>query len=566
GTLILTNSGTIWVDRFSATNDTNSLITFSGGTLNSGNSAVSNGTLFTVGDGVSVATLRLNGGTHSFANSLFINTNATLTGTGAITGAITNAGTVAPGDSAGILAGSSDLTLLSNSVLWMEVAGTNAWLYDQINLAGTLTFAGTLGVSLTNGFAPQWGDRFDLFDFSGSGGSFGATNLPALQPGWTWNTSLLYTSGEIFPQDIGGWTNIINGYTTNHPGIYYVGANSAFNGLIITNGGVLTSAGGVIGNTALASNNNAWVTGVGSLWSNSGSLLVGATGAFNNLMINNGGTVLATNIVVGFDPNSTGNSIVVSGGNLWATNGAGGGALDVRRGALTINSGTVTVNRLYATNGALSVVNFNGGTLNSGGSTVSNGSVFSVGNGLSNATLRLNGGAHSFANGLFINTNGWLRGTGVISGDITNAGTIAPGDSAGVIAGNDDLTLLEASVLMMELAGTDPAVYDQLNLAGMLNFDGTLNVSLLGGFNPVAGNVFDLFDFSASAGVFDQTNLPALGQWLYWDTSLLYTNGEISVGSLGAKIISPTNGSVMTSSSMLITWTAQAAASEYGLW
>jgi len=84
------------------------------------------------------------------------------------------------------------------------------------------------------------------------------------------------------------------------------------------------------------------------------------------------------------------------------------------------------VSQLYATNAGGSVVNFNGGTLNSGGSTVNNGSLFQVGNGVGAATLHLGGGSHSFANGLFINTNGFLTGTGGITGSITDRGTIAP--------------------------------------------------------------------------------------------------------------------------------------------
>ncbi|MFZ2644495.1 MAG: M36 family metallopeptidase, partial [Verrucomicrobiia bacterium] len=976
------NSGTVTVDRLLLTNGAISVLNFNGGTLNSGGSVVTNGALFKVGNGSSAATLHLAGGTHSFANGLFINANGWLTGTGAITGVITNAGSIAPGDSLGILTGSSDLTLLSSSLLLMELAGTNNWLYDQINLAGTLTFGGTLSLSLLDGFMPSAGDRFDLFDFSSSSGSFSLFNLPTLSPLLYWDTSALYTSGEIeadvLPPGVIAWgyndsgqtnvpvgltavtaisagegynmalksdgtvvawggngngatnvpvglsgvtaisagshnmalksngtvvawgynnygqtnvpaglsnvvaiaagtlhsmvirsdgtvfawgdnsdgktnvpaglsgvvaiagsqwhsmalksngtvvawgsngygqtnvpvglsnvvaiaagpyhnmalksngtvvawgdgldtmpvglsnvvaiaaasqhsaalksdgtvvvwgsnsygqtnmppglcgvvamgarglntmvlrpygpavtpsdlmlpsgvrgtiynhplqatggtapyswavtsgrlpsgltldssgilsgtptalglscfrvrvtgadglatdkdfalkicqaptittastlppgavgvvysltltasegatpyiwslfagslpsglslssagvisgtpdtvatasftvqvtdsdglsstkdfslmvypaptTTIIDGVTVNDPGTYMVGTNSGLNALIITNGGVLTSSGGVIGNSAIASANRALVTGPGSLWSNGGSLYVGSTGSFNTLTLTNGGAVSSTNIIVGFDSSSTGNVITVSGGHLRATNTDGGGALEVRYGAFTFNSGTVTVDRLLLTNGANSIFNFNGGTLNSGGGAVSNGAMFKVGNGTSAATLHLAGGTHGFADGLFINTNSWLTGTGAITGVITNAGSIAPGDSLGTITANNSLTLLGSSLLMMELAGTSDWLYDQINVAGTLTFGGSLTLSLLDGFTVSLGDRFDLFDFSSSSGSFSQFNLPTLSPLLYWDTSALYTSGEIEADVLPPGVI-----------------------------
>ncbi|MCX6911016.1 MAG: hypothetical protein NTY01_23650, partial [Verrucomicrobia bacterium] len=117
--------------------------------------------------------------------------------TSAITGVITNAGSIAPGDSAGILTGSGDLTLLGNSLLQMQLAGTNDWLYDQVNLAGAFNFGGALTLSLLDGFNPAAGNRFDLFDFSGGSGAFSLTNLPGLDPLLYWNTSALYSTGEI---------------------------------------------------------------------------------------------------------------------------------------------------------------------------------------------------------------------------------------------------------------------------------------------------------------------------------------------------------------------------------
>jgi T5SS/PEP-CTERM-associated repeat protein len=92
GTLILAG-GTIAADRLLVTNSAGRLI-FSSGVLETGSSTVANGAPFVLGDGTNAATLRLLGGTNSFANGLIISPNATLTGCGTIMGSIINHGTI----------------------------------------------------------------------------------------------------------------------------------------------------------------------------------------------------------------------------------------------------------------------------------------------------------------------------------------------------------------------------------------------------------------------------------------------------------------------------------------
>ncbi|MBI5397789.1 MAG: hypothetical protein HZA91_21020 [Verrucomicrobia bacterium] len=339
---------------------------------------------------------------------------------------------------------------------------------------------------------------------------------------------LISGSGLIGVQDYSSNNSVLvndSGSVWSNSGSLIVGVFGSGNQLVVSNGGRAVGTWDYVG--WFSSSNLALITGTGSIWSNSDSLVVGDSGVGNQLIIADGGIIATPNVVVGVTATSTGNLVAVSGGNLYVTNTAANGTLEIHGGTLAFNGGTVSVNRFLATNFANSVVTFNGGTLNSGSSTVNNSSVFRVGDGTSAATLHLLGGAHSFANGLFINTNGWLTGTGAITGIITNAGSIAPGDSPGIITGSSGLTLLGSSLLQMELAGTNAWLYDQINLAGMLNFDGALTLSLLDGFNPLAGDRFDLFDFSSSSGFFSTTNLPSLPTGLVWDTSLLYSSGEI---------------------------------------
>ena len=324
------------------------------------------------------------------------------------------------------------------------------------------------------------------------------------------------------------WTNT---------GSFYVGLSGSGGQLTVAAGGQLVNGGvGYVGYNSSASNNTVLVTDPGSRWVNTGSLAIGSNGPNSQLAVSNGGVVVAAGVTLGSQATSTNNFLTVSGGSVFATNTPGNATLDVRNGTLALLSGTVTVNQFYATNFANSVVNFNGGTLNIGGSTVNNGSIFQIGNGSSAATLDLFGGAHSFANGLFINTNAILTGTGSITGSITDAGLIAPGNGFGVITDTGSLTMLGGGAMTMELGGTNAWLYDQFDLTGALNFGGTLTLALLNGYTPQAGDQFNLFDFGNGSGAFSVTNLPTLSPALYWNTSLLYSTGVIEADQIAGSL------------------------------
>ena len=384
--------------------------------------------------------------------------------------------------------GDSD-TARNNSVIVTgqgSVWSNSSWLYVGNSGSGN-------SLSITNG-----GTVFNTEGRVGVGSTASNNSVIVTGPGSVWSNSLLLG----------------------------VGNSGSGNSLTIANSGHVFSLGGGIGWFSTASNNSVIVTGPGSVWSNSSNLPIGGDGSGNSLSITSGGTVAATNIVIGYYA-SSGNGLTVSGGNLYATNVTSTGALDVRYGTLTLNSGTVTVNNFLATNGASSVVNFSGGLLRSGGSSVSNGVAFTVGDGTNTATLDLLGGTHSFADGLMLSTNSSLIGSGNISGNVTNFSIIAPGHSIGTINITGGLMLTNTSELDMEIAG--PGTNDQLDISGLLQAGGLLNVTLTNGYTGNAGDTFDLFNFGSLSGTFAQTNLPALGGGLWWNTGNLYTLGEIQI-------------------------------------
>src|SRR5437762_1959387 len=78
-------------------------------------------------------------------------------------------------------------------------------------------------------------------------------------------------------------TNIISGVVSNWAGSYYVGNTTAFDVLLIQNGGVLSNGNGYVGYAVSSSNNSVLVTGTGSVWQSSDQLYIGVSGAGNNL-------------------------------------------------------------------------------------------------------------------------------------------------------------------------------------------------------------------------------------------------------------------------------------------
>ena len=91
-----------------------------------------------------------------------------------------------------------DLMLGSQTVLDIELGGTTAGSeYDQLIVAGDLTVAGVLSVSVLGDFEVSAGDSFEIFDASSILGDFAAINLPELGGTLSWNTSSLLTSGVL---------------------------------------------------------------------------------------------------------------------------------------------------------------------------------------------------------------------------------------------------------------------------------------------------------------------------------------------------------------------------------
>jgi autotransporter-associated beta strand protein/T5SS/PEP-CTERM-associated repeat protein len=135
-----------------------------------------------------------------------------------------------------------------------------------------------------------------------------------------------------------------------------VGREGSGNSLTISNGGVAASSNSYIGSATISSNNSALVTGVSSLWTNSGALYVGEQGASNTLTVANGAAVAATNIVIAASNTSSGTLNI----GRFGTNDAAGTvstptiAFGAGTGVINFNqSNSTTLSAAISGNGAL---------------------------------------------------------------------------------------------------------------------------------------------------------------------------------------------------------------------
>ncbi len=282
-----------------------------------------------------------------------------------------------------------------------------------------------------------------------------------------------------------------------------------------------------------------------------------ATIPYDSGLTINGGTMCAKNLVVNGPFQFSGGVLEITGGTITGLTSlnipTGGefratGTQDLRiagaAGSTITATGNLTLGSAAAVNGF-----YTDGTLTVGSNTVTlsdandaafdSGALISLGNGAAPGTLNaangltldFGGNAVGFGTITTLNTvakplinNGHITGTsaaqkitlpGYVKGvgtfdNVSFTGTFSPGLSPTALqAGNIDLS--NTSTLVMELGGTSPGSgYDQIQSTGTLTFDGTLQVSLINGFTPTAGQSFNLFDWVNQNGTFDTLALPTL--------------------------------------------------------
>jgi len=129
---------------------------------------------------------RLNGGDIAASAPLQI-LEGQLTGSGTVFASVDISGSLAPGSSPGLMRIHGNYAQGESGAMEIEIAGPEAGVsHDQVDIWGSAFLAGTLRVTLMNGYSPSAGDRFRFLTSRGLYGRFGELSLPPLPRGLNW--------------------------------------------------------------------------------------------------------------------------------------------------------------------------------------------------------------------------------------------------------------------------------------------------------------------------------------------------------------------------------------------
>ena len=371
-------------------------------------------------------------------------------------------------------------------------------------------------------------------------------------------------SGGSISASLGGWINEASSFALSGTGSLsmslqnkgrFTQSGGTFSGSL-ANLGSADFSGGVFSGTL---NNSGTATFHGGTFG--GKLVNMATGsvvgqgAITNLVANSGSITAAANGTLTL----TG-PMVANDGSLTAKAGATllfGQGLETNRGMIVLEGGAFQNNGMPLTNGQSGQIHImSGGQLNS--------------ERLSNAGHILMGDGMAHIGGTLVNAPGGsveVAGQAVFDGDVLNDGSFqvrsggtalfsARYEAGGRLFGDGQARFsggfygahgpsimtveLEASFLQgawIDLkvgdtaSGSCTTCSDKLVFTHGVTLNGTqLRLDAWGEHTPHAGDVFDLFDWSGPlVGSFSDIVMPTLAIGLAWDTSKLYTTGEISV-------------------------------------
>ena len=398
--------------------------------------------------------------------------------------------------------------------------------------AGSHTIAAPLVLASSTNFAPASGTQLTLSGAISGTGALSLTDAGTLILG---NTNNNYTGGTtVSAGTLQGTTASLQGSITNNATLVFNQATDATYAGTINGAGIVGKSGSA-GLTFTSANVTAGpiavnqgtlilpsgLAGGGPLSVSSGATLQ-ATGLIGRA-VTGAGTVTATaDLIIGNSQQSGqfnqggspgvggtlnigGNAVVILSANAAIlgsqTNIGPGGSLTALNGAQLGNPSSVDATKVLTAAGSATInANF-------------------VNNGVVNGPIGI---------GQELTFTQAVQGAGSTTGNVEYAASYRVGNSPDAVS-VQNILLDSTSTLIMEFAGDVPGSgYDQLDISGMATFNGTLDVDLLNGFSPSAGDIYHLFN-GQTTGSFSQVVLPSLGNGLSWNTSDLDTNGTITV-------------------------------------
>ncbi|MEX0642441.1 MAG: hypothetical protein WD468_07055 [Pirellulales bacterium] len=564
----------------STLNWTDGTFIINGGVLNNG------GALLTIngGDGDDLPILRLASG----ANSNVANLPSITVGSNRQGALIVSGGSSVQTTTASI--GSQDG---SNGTLLVEGFNSTLSTTGEMNVGGTASTGGGIGtMTLGNGGAIVVGDRLRLWNGALVNMNGGTLTFNTIAPnggrfnftsGTVQASANLTANAAVLDMILGTTHELGTGRRLDVPG------NSLnLQSDITVNGG--TIAGGTLSigtnlNMRVLNGGNATFTSgignpnggrlfvtdatvsAGTTFSNSGELnlsgssaTVNATGFTNVGLVTGSGRINSVITIsnIGQVRVTTGQRLQVLG-SAGTTNNDGlididGGTIEFGR-AVTNSTVSPSTGLIAARNATL---RFSAGLQNSGALTFTAGvsDVFGDVTTLNNLStpgrIVVTGGAQAnffddvVNNGsIQVSAAGTLQSTAVFLGSLSGngvAGTghvfmegdMRPGFSPGTMAFGGDLSYGPLATLNIEIAGVTPGTqYDQVTVANDVALSGTLEVTLLGGFKPIAGNSFAILTAGGSIdGTFGNEILPQLSGGLQWGVSYLPQSVSVNVGGV----------------------------------
>ena len=301
----------------------------------------------------------------------------------------------------------------------------------------------------------------------------------------------------------GGTFNISSGRTleiksssslTNNT--YFLDSNTQIKGtgtLMISSGFLELDGDWAFPTTTINILRNAGIKSLGTI-TNAGSLTIQGN-AYLYASLNNTGTIIQ-NLVLSnpSDRLSLNQSANINNSGIYEFQ-----AGEIRNALNSVgvfnNSGTFR--KTNSSTAIVSVPFYNTGTIESLMGTVSFYNAYTH----NNANLILKGGLLTFSNPLNIN-GGTIEGNGTINVAVTNSGLLNPryvsNTEFGRLTINGNYTETNNASINIQLGGNTAGVnFDQVDINGSANFDGTLNISLLNGFTPTVGSTFDVLTYDA---------------------------------------------------------------------
>ncbi|HEX7377993.1 MAG TPA: hypothetical protein VF278_12810, partial [Pirellulales bacterium] len=128
-------------------------------------------------------------------------------------------------------------------------------------------------------------------------------------------------------------------------------------------------------------------------------------------------------------------------------------------------------------------------------------------------------------------------------------GTITAG-AGGTVAINGNLTLTSTSIINVELAGKTSDQFGRLTVSGATALDGTMNISLVNGYQPALGDAFKVMTYGSEAGQFATINGAGIPNNLalaaaYNTTDLTLTAGPAVMGAAAFKSTAGSNAALL---------------------